>query len=114
MAKDKKITHLNEKGEANMVDITSKEMSHRIAVARASIQMKKETLNLLKEEAIKKGDVLSVARVAGIMASKQTANLIPLCHPLSITKAEIEFEVNEEKNILEINATIETYGKTGV
>ena len=114
MAKDKKITHLNEKGEANMVDITSKEMSHRIAVARASIQMKKETLNLLKEEAIKKGDVLSVARVAGIMASKQTPNLIPLCHPLSITKAEIEFEVNEEKNILEINATIETYGKTGV
>jgi|TARA_B110000263_G_scaffold236942_1_gene236732 cyclic pyranopterin phosphate synthase len=114
MKEDKKITHLNQKGEANMVNITSKEMSDRVAVAFGTIEMKKETLNLLKENAFEKGDVLSIARVAGIMAAKQTPTLIPLCHPLSITQAAIDFDINEEKNLLKIKSTIKTHGKTGV
>ena len=114
MPENKKITHLNQKGEANMVNITSKKMSDRTAVAIGIIEMKKETLNLLKNNAFEKGDVLSVARVAGIMASKQTSNLIPLCHPLEITQAVIDFDLNEEENKLKIMATIKTYGKTGV
>ena len=114
MPENKKITHLNQKGEANMVNITSKKMSDRTAVAIGIIEMKKETLNLLKNNAFEKGDVLSVARVAGIMASKQTSNLIPLCHPLEITQAAIDFDLNEEENKLKIMATIKTHGKTGV
>ncbi len=114
MTENKKITHLNQKGEANMVNITSKKMSERTAVALGIIEMEKETLNLLKNKAFEKGDVLSVARVAGIMASKQTSNLIPLCHPLDITQAAIDFDLNEEENKLKIMATIKTYGKTGV
>ena len=114
MLENKKITHLNQKGEVNMVNITSKKMSDRTAVAIGIIEMKKETLNLLKNNAFEKGDVLSVARVAGIMASKQTSNLIPLCHPLEITQAAIDFDLNEEENKLKIMATIKTHGKTGV
>jgi len=114
MPENEKMTHLNQKGEANMVNITSKKMSDRTAVAIGIIEMKKETLDLLKNNAFEKGDVLSVARVAGIMASKQTPNLIPLCHPLEITQAAIDFDLNEEENILKIMATIKTHGKTGV
>lgn len=114
MTENEKMTHLNQKGEANMVNITSKKMSDRTAVAIGIVEMKKETLDLLKNNAFEKGDVLSVARVAGIMASKQTPNLIPLCHPLDITQAAIDFDLNEEENLLKIMATIKTHGKTGV
>ena len=114
MSENKKLTHLNRKGEANMVNIKSKEITDRVAVAIASLEMKKTTIDLLKKTAFEKGDVLSVARVAGIMASKKTSELIPLCHPLAITKAGIEFDINEKENILKIESTIETTGKTGV
>ncbi len=114
MSENKKLTHLNRKGEANMVNIKSKEITDRVAVAIASLEMKKTTIDLLKKTAFEKGDVLSVARVAGIMASKKTAELIPLCHPLTITKAGIEFDINEKENTLKIESTIETTGKTGV
>ncbi|MBA13345.1 MAG: cyclic pyranopterin monophosphate synthase MoaC [SAR202 cluster bacterium] len=114
MSENKKLTHLNRKGEANMVNIKSKEITDRIAVAIALLEMKKTTIDLLKKTAFEKGDVLSVARVAGIMASKKTSELIPLCHPLAITKAGIEFDINEKENTLKIESTIETTGKTGV
>ncbi|MBI15029.1 MAG: cyclic pyranopterin monophosphate synthase MoaC [Chloroflexi bacterium] len=114
MSENKKLTHLNRKGEANMVNIKSKEITDRVAVAIASLEMKKTTIDLLKKTAFEKGDVLSVARVAGIMASKKTSELIPLCHPLAITKAGIEFDINEKENTLKIESTIETTGKTGV
>ena len=114
MSENKKLTHLNRKGEANMVNIKSKEITDRIAVAIALLEMKKTTIDLLKKTAFDKGDVLSVARVAGIMASKKTSELIPLCHPLAITKAGIEFDINEKENTLKIESTIETTGKTGV
>ena len=114
MSENKKLTHLNRKGEANMVNIKSKEITDRIAVAIALLEMKKTTIDLLKKTAFEKGDVLSVARVAGIMASKKTSELIPLCHPLTITKAGIEFDINEKENTLKIESTIETTGKTGV
>ena len=114
MSENKKLTHLNRKGEANMVNIKSKEITDRIAVAIALLEMKKTTIDLLKKTAFEKGDVLSVARVAGIMASKKTPELIPLCHPLAITKAGIEFDINEKENTLKIESTIETTGKTGV
>tara|TARA_B100002052_G_scaffold71237_1_gene64544 strand:+ start:699 stop:1181 length:483 start_codon:yes stop_codon:yes gene_type:complete len=114
MSENKKLTHLNRKGEANMVNIKSKEITDRVAVAIALLEMKKTTIDLLKKTAFEKGDVLSVARVAGIMASKKTSELIPLCHPLAITKAGIEFDINEKENTLKIESTIETTGKTGV
>ena len=114
MSENKKLTHLNRKGEANMVNTKSKEITDRIAVAIALLEMKKTTIDLLKKTAFEKGDVLSVARVAGIMASKKTSELIPLCHPLAITKAGIEFDINEKENTLKIESTIETTGKTGV
>ncbi|MAU65039.1 MAG: cyclic pyranopterin monophosphate synthase MoaC [Dehalococcoidia bacterium] len=114
MSENKKLTHLNQKGEANMVNIKSKEITDRVAVAIALLEMKKTTIDLLKKTAFEKGDVLSVARVAGIMASKKTSELIPLCHPLAITKAGIEFDINEKENTLKIESTIETTGKTGV
>ena len=114
MSENKKLTHLNRKGDANMVNIKSKEITDRIAVAIALLEMKKTTIDLLKKTAFEKGDVLSVARVAGIMASKKTSELIPLCHPLAITKAGIEFDINEKENTLKIESTIETTGKTGV
>ena len=114
MSENKKLTHLNRKGEANMVNIKSKEITDRIAVAIALLEMKKTTIDLLKKTAFEKGDVLSVARVAGIKASKKTSELIPLCHPLAITKAGIEFDINEKENTLKIESTIETTGKTGV
>ena len=114
MSENKKLTHLNRKGEAYMVNIKSKEITDRIAVAIALLEMKKTTIDLLKKTAFEKGDVLSVARVAGIMASKKTSELIPLCHPLAITKAGIEFDINEKENTLKIESTIETTGKTGV
>ena len=81
MSENKKLTHLNRKGEANMVNIKTKQNTHRLAVAIALLEMKKTTIDLLKKTAFEKGDVLSVARVAGIMASKKTPELIPLCHP---------------------------------
>ena len=109
-----KLNHLDSSGNAIMIDVRKKEISHRVAVATGNIMMKPETCQLIKESAIKKGDVIASARIAGIMASKKTAELIPLCHPLNITKIEIEFELKDSEGILTATARVETEGKTGV
>ncbi|SHG38767.1 cyclic pyranopterin monophosphate synthase subunit MoaC [Thermosyntropha lipolytica DSM 11003] len=107
-------THLNEQGRAKMVDVTHKEDTKRLAVAQARIVMNKETLEKIKSGGIKKGDVLAVAQVAGIMGAKKTADLIPMCHPLFITGVDINFTLDEEKSEIIITSEVKTTGKTGV
>lgn len=107
------LTHLNKKGEAIMVDVSSKRKTERTAIAEGIIKMKPETLNKILEHNIPKGDVLSVARVAGIMAVKKTPDLIPLCHPLSIDAVSIEFEKKGD-DTLYIQCIVKTTEKTGV
>jgi cyclic pyranopterin monophosphate synthase len=97
-----------------MVDVSAKDVTRRIAVARGAIYMRPETLALILEEKIEKGDVFSVARVAGIMAAKKTAELVPMCHPLSITSVEIELNAREDPARVEIEAAVRVDGKTGV
>lgn len=109
-----KLTHFNAEGESHMVDIADKDITHRRAVARGQIRMQTHTLQLITEGGHKKGDVLGVARIAGIMAAKKTAELIPLCHPLSLTHISIEFHINQQDSLVECVATAETDGKTGV
>jgi len=108
-----KLTHVDDEGKAKMVDISQKFATERIAVASGIVKMQAETLELIRSGAVKKGDVLAVARVAGIMAAKKTAELIPLCHPLPLTSAQIDFEfVNE--NTVKITAEVKTTYNTGV
>ncbi|MEJ2360857.1 MAG: cyclic pyranopterin monophosphate synthase MoaC [Gammaproteobacteria bacterium] len=109
-----KLTHFDHKGDAHMVDIAAKDITHRRAVARGQIRMQAQTLQLIAEGGHKKGDVLGVARIAGIMAAKKTADLIPLCHPLSLTHISIEFSLDPQAQLVECRATAETDGKTGV
>ena len=109
-----KLTHLNKKGEAHMVDVSAKAVTHRVAVAEGRIRMQAGTLRRIQTAGHKKGDVLAVARVAGIMAAKQTSELIPLCHPLPLTRVEIELTPEKKKNAVHCRATVETDGKTGV
>ena len=109
-----KLSHLDNSGNAIMIDVRNKETSHRVAIATGRILMKPETCRLIKDSGIKKGDVIASARIAGIMASKRTAELIPLCHPLNITKIEIDCELEEVKGTLTAKARVETEGKTGV
>ncbi|MGE4569741.1 MAG: cyclic pyranopterin monophosphate synthase MoaC [Gammaproteobacteria bacterium] len=109
-----KLTHINEKGEAQMVDISGKANTAREASAGAVVHMKKETLDLIVSGSHKKGDVLAVARVAGIQAAKKCWELIPLCHPLMLSKATVELTPNENNNTIEIVATAKLEGKTGV
>ena len=108
------LTHFDDQGAARMVDVSRKEETAREAVAEGRITMLPETLNLILDREISKGDVFGVARVAGIMAAKKTAGLIPLCHPLNITSAEIFFEPDEKVSCVKIRATIRTTGQTGV
>lgn len=105
-------THFNEKGRAHMVNVSEKDETKRVAIARGSIKMKKETVDLIKDGLIKKGDVLSVAQIGGIMGVKKTSDLIPMCHNIFITGSDINFNVGEEE--IEIEATVSTVGKTGV
>lgn len=107
------LTHLDSKGKARMVDVTPKGDTEREAVARSKIVMKPSTLQLIKAGGLEKGDVLSVARIAGIMAAKQTPHLIPLCHPLLINNVAIEFDLARDDSI-EITARVKSTGKTGV
>ena len=100
------LTHFNAKGEAHMVDVGAKDVTRRIAVAGGEIHMQAETLEMIVAGTHKKGDVLGIARVAGIMASKKTSELIPLCHPIGLTHAEIDFEIDETRNALSV-ATLE-------
>ena len=109
-----KLTHLDESGRADMVDVGEKPDSERVAVVRGAVYMQPETLRLIQDGAMKKGDVLTVARIAGIMGAKRTSDLIPLCHPISLTKIAVDIELNEARNAVEITATARTIGKTGV
>jgi len=108
------LTHLDEQGRARMVDVGHKPDTERIAIARGEIQMKKETLNLIRVGQIKKGDVLTVAQIAGISASKRTSELIPLCHPLPLTKIDVDLTLDDSIPGVVITATAKTIGKTGV
>ena len=107
-------THFNEDGRAKMVDVGHKDVSRRTAVAGARVLVNADTLALIRSGGVKKGDVLTVAQVAGIMGAKQTPSLIPMCHPLRLTNAKVSFEVNEEKNEITAVCTAVTDGKTGV
>lgn len=108
------LTHMDEKGRPRMVDVGSKEDTHRIAVAKGSIYMKKETLDRIRERSITKGDVLSVAQTAGILAAKNTASVIPMCHNIFITGVEMDFTLDEEHSAIHIEAAASTIGKTGI
>jgi cyclic pyranopterin monophosphate synthase len=107
-----KLSHINEQGEAHMVDVSSKDVTSRSATARGRVVAKQETIALITSGTAKKGDVLATARIAGIMAAKKTADLIPLCHPLAITKATLDFTFSETH--VDVEATVKVDGKTGV
>lgn len=109
-----RLTHLDEQGNANMVDVSEKQITSREAIAYAEVQMLPETLQLITEGGHKKGDVLAVARIAGIQAAKRTSELIPLCHPLMLSKVTVELEPNALRNVVEITATCKLAGQTGV
>jgi len=111
---DRTLSHLDEKGQAQMVDVTLKESSVREAVACAKVIMSPETLTLIQEGHMPKGDVFAVARIAGIMAAKKTGELIPMCHPLELTHIAINFSANEEKGEIMIEGQARLVGKTGV
>ena len=110
----RKLTHLDETGRAHMVDVAHKPDTERIAVARGEVHMKQDTLALIREGQIKKGDVLTVAQIAGISASKRTSELIPLCHPLPLSKIDVDFSLDDSLPGVVITATVKTVGKTGV
>ena len=109
-----KLTHINSNGEAQMVDVSDKESTMREAKAGARVVMQSKTLDLIVSGSHKKGDVLSVAKIAGIQAAKKCSELIPLCHPLMLTKVNVELTPNSEKNCIEITATAKLNGRTGV
>ncbi|MEP1930456.1 MAG: cyclic pyranopterin monophosphate synthase MoaC [Roseibium sp.] len=111
---DPKLTHIDESGAANMVDVSEKTSTHRIAVARGSITMRAETLELIRSGNAKKGDVIGTARVAGIMACKKTHELIPLCHPLMLSKVSIDIEPDDTLPGFVVTATTKVSGQTGV
>ena len=108
------LTHLDAAGAARMADIGDKPQTERVAVAAGTITMQPETLRLVRDGALKKGDVLTVARVAGIMAAKRTSELIPLCHPIALTKIDVDLTIDEARNAIDIRATARTRGQTGV
>lgn len=109
-----RLTHIDAEGQARMVDVSDKAVTRRTATARCSVIMQAETVALILEGAVKKGDVLSVARLAGIMGGKKTSELIPLCHPLAIDRIEVEASVDPARNAVDIEATVRVEGKTGV
>ena len=108
------LTHFNEQGRAHMVDVTAKAVTHRVAVAAGEIRMAPETLQKVREGTLKKGDVLAVAQVAGIMAAKHNADIIPMCHPLMLTGVDIDFALEDDPSRVEIRATVSCNGETGV
>lgn len=108
------LTHLDEQGKARMVDVGAKPDTERVAVAAGSVTMQPETMRLIRDGALKKGDVLTVARIAGIMAAKRTFELIPLCHPIPLTHIDVALTLDESSSVVRITATARTIGKTGV
>lgn len=109
-----KLSHLDETGKVRMVDISEKPDTPRIAIAKGEVVMSRETLEMVKAGEVQKGDVVSVAQVAGIIAAKRTSELIPLCHPLPLSQITLNFEIDEELPGIGITATVKTIGKTGV
>ena len=109
-----KLTHFNKKGQSRMVDVTQKEETIRIAIATGKVLAKLETLQLIADRKFSKGDVLEIARVAGIMATKRTADLIPLCHPIPVTGVEVNLSINHANQSIDIEAEVQTIGRTGV
>lgn len=112
--KDQELTHLDATGAANMVDVSTKEVTHRIAVARGTVTMRPETLELIRSGNAKKGDVIGTARLAGILAAKRTHELIPLCHPLLLSKVKVDIEPDDTLPGLVVLATTKVSGQTGV
>lgn len=108
------LTHFDAQGQAHMVDVAAKDVTHRIARASGRIVMQAATLALITGGTAKKGDVLGIARIAAIQAAKRTADLIPLCHPLPLTRVAVEFEVDTAENAVQCSAQVETLGRTGV
>jgi cyclic pyranopterin phosphate synthase len=107
-------THFDKEGKARMVDVSDKAETERTATAKGSVIMQPATLALIKQGGVKKGDVLSVARLAGIMGAKRTPDLIPLCHPLALTSVQVDLTLDEARNAVDITATCKLVGKTGV
>ncbi len=107
-------THFDKEGKARMVDVSDKAETERVATAKGSVIMQPATLALIREGGVKKGDVLSVARLAGIMGAKKTPDLIPLCHPLALTSVKVDLTLDEARNAVDITATCKLVGKTGV
>ena len=114
MTTPENFSHFDASGDAHMVDVGAKDTTHRTAIASGSISMRENTLDMILGKGHKKGDVLGIARVAGIMAAKRTSDLIPLCHPIAITKVSIEFEADSATNSIRCEARVETRGQTGV
>jgi cyclic pyranopterin monophosphate synthase len=111
---EQQLTHMDEAGRARMVDVGDKQETAREAVAEAVVRMRPETLELIKAGRIKKGDVLAVAQVAGVMGAKKTPDLIPMCHPLQITAVDFDFRLDERESTITIQAGVKTFGRTGV
>ena len=107
-------THIDDKGRVRMVDVTAKQPTVRIAVAGGTVMMKPETLKMISDLKVKKGNVLETARIAGIMAAKKTSELIPMCHPLNLTHVQIDFNSDEKKHCIGIEAAVRTIDQTGV
>ncbi|AYQ27921.1 MULTISPECIES: cyclic pyranopterin monophosphate synthase MoaC [unclassified Polaromonas] len=114
MASPTALTHFDSQGQAHMVDVAGKTATHRIAIAQGRIVMNSATLSIILEGSAKKGDVLGIARIAGIMAAKKTSDLIPLCHPLALTRVAVDFSPEENDSSITCRATVETVGPTGV
>jgi cyclic pyranopterin phosphate synthase len=110
----KPLTHFDAAGHAHMVDIHSKDLTHRVAVAHGTIVMQPETLTLITQGNAKKGDVIGIARIAAIQGAKRTSDLIPLCHPIALTRVAVEFEIDSANQSVHCTATAECTGKTGV
>lgn len=108
------LTHFDQGGQAHMVDVGDKNNTHRIAVAAGKIRMQAATFSIIEGGNAKKGDVIGIARIAAIMATKRTSDLIPLCHPLALTRVTVDFQLVPESHSVECQAQVETYGKTGV
>ena len=111
---ERKLTHINDQGRARMVDVSQKKDTERIGVASGKIQMQPDTFRMITQQKVKKGDVLAVAQVAGIMAAKKTWETIPMCHPLLITGVDIQFELYPDTSEIEAVASVKTTGKTGI
>ncbi|OBS08358.1 cyclic pyranopterin monophosphate synthase MoaC [Acidihalobacter prosperus] len=108
------LTHFDRKGQAHMVDVGAKAETHRVAVAEGRIRMRPQTLDLIRQGGHKKGDVLGIARIAGIMGAKRTAELVPLCHPLALTHVELDFRIDGDESSVRCRCRAETRGRTGV